>query len=292
MRGKTMVETAEIGKAYDETSPVVSAVGDGQFHLWYWHSDEDGAALAEAMRRITRKVAGALALEPGERVLDAGCGCGGPAVQLASDTGADVTGVTVSRVQVAQARARGAQSEAAGRVRFEYGDYTELDYADASFDAVVALESLQCAPDLPAATAELARVLRPGGRIAITEFSRERAMTDADAARFAASIGINTLHTLDGWLDALTRAGFDIEEYTQCGPRVFGRRKWKYLDHVDALRGDLTATFGAAAVAEFEDGVRPFFAPAAEHLGYVVIVAGKPHDSGPAGDGGRAGDGG
>lgn len=275
-----MIQPAEIGKAYDETSPIVSAVGDGQFHLWYWHDDEDDAPLPEAMRRMTRKVAGIMALRPGERVLDAGCGCGGPAIQLATETGVDVTGITISGVQVVEAAARAEVSDVSDRVRFEYGDYTKLDYADGSFDGLLALESLQCAPDLDAAMDEFYRVLRPGGRIAIAEFNRESQMDDADAAEFAASIDINTLRTLDGWLDSLTTAGFEIDEYTQCGPRVFGRRKWKYYDHAATLREQLVARFGEGAAADFDAGLNPFFAPAADHLGYVIIAASKPLEAG------------
>jgi 2-polyprenyl-6-hydroxyphenyl methylase/3-demethylubiquinone-9 3-methyltransferase len=93
----------------------------------------------------------------GRRVLDAGCGGGLVARELAA-AGAEVVGVdrSLGSLGVARRAAGGSFHPAQGRLE-------RLPFGDASFDAVVAADVLEHLPDLPTAVAELARVLAPGG---------------------------------------------------------------------------------------------------------------------------------
>jgi len=268
------VDPIEVGKRYDESSPISDVLNDGQVHMSYWYGEEDRTPLAEAAQRITRKVVDALGLRPGERVLDAGCGVGAPAILIAQETGARVTGITVSNYELAQAKQKAKDRNLHEQVDFQYADYMALPFADGSFDAVLAVESLQCAPQLDTVLSEFMRVLRPGGRVTVADYTREREMSVAEAEEFATSIGINTPPTQRDWIEKLTASGFRVEEHTQCGARVFGMTE-KYVDSAVDSREKL-AQFGSDIVVGLEAGLRHFMAPGPDRIGYALVTARKP----------------
>ncbi|GFH39399.1 SAM-dependent methyltransferase [Streptomyces pacificus] len=266
----------EIGRHYDERAPIGDEFRGGQLHMWYWYDRDDDAPLPEAVHRITRKVTDVLGLRPGEHVLDAGCGSGEASLYLARRHGVRVTGVTVSEYELDRARERAVAAGLADVAGFRYGDYMRLPFEDGSFDAVLALESLQNAPDLGQVLGELFRVLRPGGRIAFSDFSLEKAGAEPERVeRFMTTLKLPLLPTLPQWLAYLRAAGFDIEEYTQCGPRVFGMKS-KYLQAAMDRREGVAGRFGEADVAEFSRLHRGFFTPRRDQIGYVVACARKP----------------
>lgn len=115
-----------------------------------------------------------LGVAPGDRLLDLGCGFGRHAFAaarrgahvVALDAGADeVEGVVSTFAAMAEAGELDPGSTRAGAVR---GDARYLPFADGAFDRVIASEVLEHIPDDTAAMAELARVLRPGGTMAVT----------------------------------------------------------------------------------------------------------------------------
>ncbi|MEV4502860.1 SAM-dependent methyltransferase [Streptomyces klenkii] len=264
----------EVAEMFDGSSGMSDAFNDGQVHLAYWYDDEDQASLIEASQRLTRKVADSLRLRKGDRVLDVGCGLGAPAIQLAHEYGVQITGVNISTRQVAEARARAAGL--ADQVTFRVGDYSSLDFPDGSFDAVVAMESLVYVSDLGHTLGGLHRVMRPGGRLSLTEPTRE-GLSVVGAHQFAARFGAKWLLSVAEWLDPLREAGFEPVEYLQCGPRVFGMGP-KYLQAVDARRDELAARFGETAVDELRQTLENFFTPGADQIGYAVITVRKPRN--------------
>lgn len=108
--------------------------------------------------------------QPGEKILDAATGTGAVAIMLAK-RGADVVGMDLAPVLVDTARARA--DEEGVDVRFEVGDAEAMGYEDASFDAVTSTLGVMFAPDHAAVASELARVTRPGGRIALACWTPE-----------------------------------------------------------------------------------------------------------------------
>jgi SAM-dependent methyltransferase len=146
----------------------------------------------------------ALAIEPGSRLLDVACGTGGAALRAAR-AGADVIGIDISADQLAKAR-RAAETEGLA-IRVEEGDCQELPYGDAEFDAVASAFGAIFAPDHERAAAELARVCRPGGRLALTAWPK------------------------DEWSEVNERAGRTFPP----GPDA---RDWAFEEHVRGLLGD------------------------------------------------------
>jgi arsenite methyltransferase len=137
---------------------------------------------------LTRRLAEALLLEQSERVVDVASGIGTTALLLASEFDVEVLGVDLGAEQIAKARTRAASSQVDGRVRFEIGDAEQLPVDDATFDAAVCECAFCTFPDKTTAAAELARVVRPGGRIGITDVWLEPDRLDPDLAGLASRI--------------------------------------------------------------------------------------------------------
>lgn len=129
---------------------------------------------ASRLGRITDALEEALLFEQiapsaGLRILDAGCGDGALATALGR-RGANVTGVDADPHMLAAARERA--SVMGLPAAFTEGDIRSLQFADASFDIVVAVTVLCFLPDTQRALSEFVRVLRPGGRLVIGELGR------------------------------------------------------------------------------------------------------------------------
>lgn len=99
-----------------------------------------------------------LDLEPGERVLDVGSGWGGIAAEIAKRSGAKITGIDKDEEVVAAANRQ------FHGVHFLEMDFDALSFADQSFDAIYAVDTLYFTEDLPGLIAKLERLLKPGGR--------------------------------------------------------------------------------------------------------------------------------
>lgn len=113
---------------------------------------------------------GRLDIAPGTRLLDVGCGAGQLAL-IAARNGATVTGCDIAANWLEKARTR-AETEGL-QITFEEGDAEALPYPDGQFDAVVSLIGAMFAPRPTAVAAELTRVCRPGGIIAMANWTAE-----------------------------------------------------------------------------------------------------------------------
>jgi ubiquinone/menaquinone biosynthesis C-methylase UbiE len=116
--------------------------------------------------RVNDRTLEALDVRPGEEILEVGCGHGRSLARLyAQEPGARLVGVDPSEVMLREARRRNRRSIEAGRVQIELGESSELPFPSARFDAVFSVHTLYFWPDLGGGLRELARVLRPGGRL-------------------------------------------------------------------------------------------------------------------------------
>ncbi|TLQ42204.1 class I SAM-dependent methyltransferase [Streptomyces marianii] len=118
---------------------------------------------------LTRRLADGLILTSRARVLDVASGRGTTALLLADAYGADVDGVDYAPANTALAQGAAQAAGLADRARFTTGDAEHLPYPDGVFDAVVCECALCTFPDKTRAATEFARVLRPGGRLGISD---------------------------------------------------------------------------------------------------------------------------
>lgn len=157
---------------------------------------------------MTRRLARHLDLPPGARVLDVAAGRGVSAVLLAQEYGLQVTGVDLSAANIALARGRADSEGLADRVTFTVGDAERLPYPDAAFDAVVIECALCTFPDKRAAAAEIARVLRPAGKLGLTDVVADQSRLPAELTTLAARIAcIADALPLHAYVELLREAG-------------------------------------------------------------------------------------
>jgi len=149
---------------------------------------------------LTRRLARALDLRAGQTVLDVASGPGATAFLLAAEFSVVVEGVDLGEQAVAKANTKAAEQGLDGSVRFTVGDAERLPLADASVDAVVCECAFCTFPDKPTAARELARVLRPGGRLGITDVALDPSRLDDE------------LRSMAGWVACLADAR-PLEEY-------------------------------------------------------------------------------
>ncbi len=198
---------------------------------------------------------------PGDLVLDAGCGVGGPAIAIARDLGAIVHGVTVSPVQVRLGRVLAAEAGVADRVHLHLADFHQLPFADERFDAVTVMEATCYSDDLSGLIGELARVLRPGGTLYVKDvFQRAGPLTEIqrrDLARFHEIWACHASATMPALEEAMGSAGLGVvasAELTDIGTDHFYAAMLE-VDPVEGLRlsemgshflqrGDVPITWG------------------------------------------------
>lgn len=144
----------------------------------------DATAGWEATRRLRAWERDHLHLEPGQRLLDVGCGLGDAALALASDLGThgEVVGIDASAAMIVGANARA--RSATCRTRFAVGDAQALAEPDGSFDVVRSERTLQWLTDPKAAVAEMVRVSRAGGLVSLI---------DTDWSTFSIDVGDDDL---------------------------------------------------------------------------------------------------
>jgi SAM-dependent methyltransferase len=122
--------------------------------------------------QATRELAAQLPLRPGTRLLDIGCGLGGPARHFAAEYGCDVTGIDLSAEFIAVAESLSRRMGLSEKVAFRRAHADRLDFPNGAFDVVTMLHVGMNIADKPAAFAAVHRVLRPGGFFAIYDIMR------------------------------------------------------------------------------------------------------------------------
>ncbi|HWW66061.1 MAG TPA: cyclopropane-fatty-acyl-phospholipid synthase family protein [Sphingomonadaceae bacterium] len=211
---------------------------------------DEAEPLAAAQERKVRALLDRLALLPGQRLLEIGCGWGGLAEIATRDYGVEVVGITLSAEQKAYAEERLAKAGHADRVSIELVDYRDVE---GQFDAVASVEMVEAVGqaywrDYMAA---IARVLKPGGRAAIQYI----AIDDAIFASYAASADFIQTYVFPGGMllsESRFRAAAETAGLAWRDRRGFGLhyaetlRRWRALFDVAAREERLPAGFDPA----------------------------------------------
>jgi ubiquinone/menaquinone biosynthesis C-methylase UbiE len=206
---------SESGEApAQETKGLV--LNDGwRYDLGEWFHDT--FSFHGTFRKLRQRTINLAQLQPGEQVLDVGCGTGTLATEVARRVGRSgrVAGVDPGTRQIARARAKAARRHVS--IDFQVGVIEQLPFPDQSFDVVFSTLMMHHlpAPLKRQGLAEIARVLKPGGRLVIADFTHKQDRAGR-AARFPA--GGSRMHDL---AVLLKEAGFDQLETEELRPPRF-----------------------------------------------------------------------
>ncbi len=140
-------------------------------HFGYYPEGKENLSMYEAQKLMEDKLVEKLSLNSDFLVLDAGCGEGGVAIHLAQKYRLRVKGVDFLESSIEKANKKASELDLQDRVSFQVMDYTKLSFPEESFDGVYTMESLVHVPDHQQALREFYRVLKPGGRLVLFEYS-------------------------------------------------------------------------------------------------------------------------
>jgi SAM-dependent methyltransferase len=191
----------------------------GTKHFGWYPPGSGRLPMRKALTLMEDRLGRALDLPGGALVLDAGCGRGAVAVRMVTGFGLRVEGIDLLPADVRHARRRAARRGAADRARFQVMDYGRLRFPDGHFDGAYTMETMVHAPDPTAVLDELHRVLKPGGRLVLFEYSMapRQALTARQRRVFDVIIAESAMHGLPGFVHGrfpalLHAAGFrDVE---------------------------------------------------------------------------------
>lgn len=185
-------------------------------HYGYW--DEGVASHSQALLRLNELLADKAGIDAADNLLDAGCGWGGSSIWLASQRGARCHGISLERDQIDVARKMAAKKRVAANTAFSQQNFTATAFADASFDVVWAVESVCHIHDKRDFTREAYRLLKPGGRLILSDFFRtHREQSPADEAHLRSWFEkwvVPDLDTLEEFRQAVGASGFSGIEIT------------------------------------------------------------------------------
>ncbi len=226
---------------------------------------------------LTERLGCLLELTSRSRVLDVATGRGASAFALARSFGCKVTGIDLSTACIEAARREGAGL--AGRLTFAVGDAEALPFDEGTFDAVICECAFCTFPDKVRASSEMGRVLKPGGRVGLSDLVLRGELPPE-------------LQTLAAWIACVADARPE-SEYISCLDSVgFHQQEVEFHDHAlaklvrqirDRLLGTtLLARLGKVVLAGVDLDQAGLIARAAESavrsgvLGYVLLTAVKP----------------
>jgi ubiquinone/menaquinone biosynthesis C-methylase UbiE len=161
-------------------------------------------------RAATGELAEQLALTAEDRVLDIGCGLGGPARQIAAHYGCQVTGIDLTRDYVEAGNVLSGWLHLEDRVSLQQGDALALPFADGSFTAAYMLHVGMNIADKSALFSEIARVLRVGARFGVFDVMRTGPGELSYPLPWASTADTNAIAQPEQYRDALSAAGFEI----------------------------------------------------------------------------------
>lgn len=228
---------------------------------------------------LTRRLGEKLTLRSGLRVLDVASGKGESAIFLAQAFGCEVVGIDYGSRNVDESKVRADQAGVASLVTFETGDAEKVAHADGSFDAIICECAFCTFPDKNAAAAEFARVLKPSGKVGLSDLTRAASLPPELTGLLAWVACIADARPVDEYAAYLIGAGLagaEIEPHDEAlaemvrdiQGKLLGAELMSKLKKIDLAGVDFAEAKSMARAAA--EAIRT------KKLGYAIITARKP----------------
>lgn len=177
-----------------------------------------GQPLSSASKLHEEYLASKLHLQPGHKVLDVGCGVGGPARQIAKSLGVQIVGLNNNDYQIQRGIRYTADAGLQSQISFVKGDFMQMHFEPESFDAAYSIEATSYAPSLKDVYLEIFKTLKPGGILAVYELIMTDSYDDQNLHhrlvrhKLEKGSGVPSLAKISDAIQALRAAGFELKE--------------------------------------------------------------------------------
>ncbi|MGH9775961.1 MAG: SAM-dependent methyltransferase [Candidatus Acidiferrales bacterium] len=218
----------KIVEHYNFVSPYYRELWGKHLHHGYWIRGDESKELAQV--QLIEHLAEAARIRAGQKILDVGCGFGGSSIYLAKNYQADVTGITISPVQVAMATEAAALEGVVAK--FLLMD-AEAMHFDELFDLVWSVESVAHYQDVAKFFASVANLLKPGGTLALTDWFKKEDLAPRNFKKFIQPIERGMfveMHTMEDYATSLRASGLKIIQSEILNDRC--ARTWDFASEI------------------------------------------------------------
>jgi sterol 24-C-methyltransferase len=191
-----------------------------------------GEPFRQAIARHEHYLAHTIGIKENMKVLDVGCGVGGPAREIVKFTGCNVVGLNNNDYQIERATRYAEKEGLKDKLSFVKGDFMQMSFEDNTFDAVYAIEATVHAPSLEGIYSEIFRVLKPGGTFGVYEWLMTDAYDNDNPHHREIRLGIeqgdgiSNMEKISVALDAIKAAGFNLEFHEDLADRDEDPAPW------------------------------------------------------------------
>jgi len=185
----------------------VQAACCADFYAENWVQDLLGDSLHPGGIDLSRRLWRSLHMPPGAKVLDVACGTGTTAVMIAKESRARVVAIDFGGKNLARASTRAREARVATQIEFVEASATDMPLASSLFDAAICECAVSTFDDKPAAAVEIARVLRAGGKVAISDMVLTAPLPSDLAPILGPWTCVGDARPLSGYLEIFAAAG-------------------------------------------------------------------------------------
>lgn len=198
----------KVREHYDRMSPFYRSLWGEHIHHGYWIRGDESKETAQL--QLIEHLAQAAGIPFGAKILDVGCGFGASSIYLARKYEAEATGITISAVQVEMANK--AAAGAGVNAKFWLMDAEAMKFSS-QFDVIWSVESISHYQDIPNFFLAAARLLKPGGTLAITDWFKKKDLTPRECKRFLSAIEegmMVELQTMEDYAGHMAAGGLEV----------------------------------------------------------------------------------
>jgi ubiquinone/menaquinone biosynthesis C-methylase UbiE len=265
----------DVGVFYDRFTRLFEILWGDSLHFGYWPPGAaGGGSIEEGQERLTDLMASKVTVGMSDSFLDVGCGTGRASLRLAQAKGCSLTGINVSQQQVEAANQRAARAGLSERVRFRIADAMAMPFSGDAFEGAWAFESLLHMPSLSRAVREIHRVIKPAGRLVISDVVVIRPMSADDEAYYRSTYPVAPMLKQGDYAATLQSAGFTVLEVLDLSDRV-AQTLALTLDNIDRCSAQINEAYGPDFIGVLKSAWSQSIKIHLQSLGYAVFVAQK-----------------